>query len=260
MTRSPKCPVIKCENVMKEYVKMFIKCEKHKAQKKKECNNNNIRNQRIGGRQQQPSVNQMIRRYMRLHGVRGGNRVGRGRFSPSSVVLTNNVDLLHQKPTFSVHISAFKSFFDSFIQGFKSVQGKPVRIIKDGKMYDLKENFNAYITCDKLNEGVDGKFLEDLKSTVKNMENNDVVHSLKNLFHSMKEVTLAMGSRCSGIDHMLDYIFEYLIKSKDSIRLTIDFDKIKKKAFKMLEMHVFDIAGKTIGKIFGQLKYFSSKF
>jgi len=72
----------------------------------------------------------------------------------------------------------------------------------------------------------------------------------------MQKIVLAVGNRCAGIDHMLDYVYEYLIKSKRNIEFTLDFERIKNKAYEQLDMNSFSDAGFTIGYIFGQFKLF----
>ncbi len=149
---------------------------------------------------------------------------------------------------------------NKFIKGFKNVECSAVRIIKDGRIFSIQENFNSYITCLKLSEGIDGKYLEDLKLVVKNINQKSLPSSLKNVYHTLQDIVLAIGNRCVGIDHMLDYVYEFIIKACNNIEFTFDFEKLKNKAYRKLDKHVFNQAGRQLGLIFGQLKKFSSSF
>ena len=252
---NPKCSKkkMKCGNVLKMYIKMYLKCQKHK--KKKKCKLNKRSHTNSGFPDLSVLIPSSIKEYLKLHGIKNNNPV----IPNTNLVLTNNADLLHQTPKNYVHISAFKEFFDYFVKGFNKVEGKEVRVIKDGKIYSIRENFNAYFTCTNLNEGIDAKYLDDLKYSIKNLNHRDVILTLKNVFHSLQEIVLAIGTRCQGIEHFLDHVYEYLIKSQNC-EFTIDFDIIKSREYKQLDKNVFSQAGKTLGYIFGQLKNFSSNF
>jgi len=166
---------------------------------------------------------------------------------------SNQLISSHSNKQQLIKISTLKLFFQFLIKGFKSVKTNSFDINRKGKQYSISENLNAYFKCLNTEESINEDYLDELKTSISELNPSDFKNSLKNIIRVLRRIVIAIGERCTGIEDIIDFIDEFIIKAKN-IRFPYNIDESKIKALEMINKNAFEIGGLVLGQIFGEIK------
>ena len=179
----------------------------------------------------------------------------------SRIVVASDLNNIRKKRViYKIRVGAVKDFFNGIFKGFKFINSKGTKIIKNGKIYLVKENYNGYFICPNLRKGIHYDAMLNLKLNFKNFDYSNYNNSANYLMKLLRDLVIAVGKSCTGINDLLEIIESHILKmrkttEKDREKL-IALETFKNQANNELDILSFESAGFNIGKILGYSKLF----
>jgi hypothetical protein len=175
--------------------------------------------------------------------------------SPQTQKLSNEFDKFMKSHDNSkkIELNFLKSFFENFIKGYQSVP-KERKIKKWGKIIKIVENFQASFKCKekRLTNLISLDFIPALNFAINNLTYENLASGIKRTTAQLNKLIFSIGSRCEGIDVILNMItkdFHSIKVSNQSKKIL--FSKARHVVVNSLKNFSFLKAGYDMGIIYG---------
>jgi len=179
----------------------------------------------------------------------------------SRIIVASDLNNLRKKRIiYKIRIGTIRDFFNGIFKGFKSFNNKGTKVIKNGKIYNVIENYRGYFICQNLRKGIDYDAMLNLKLNLKNFDYSNYENSVNYIMKLLRDLVCSLGNACTGINDLLEIIESKILKMRkirdnDRVEL-VEVERLKNSVNEELEKLAFENAGLFLGKILGYTKLF----
>jgi hypothetical protein len=225
------------------------------------CKDNNLKNKqkllKIKSKLNKRSKNSNRKNLINPHNE--NNKKNKKKFS--QIILNKNLcNINNHKIKYLIRIETLKNFFNGIFDGFKSIIPNEKKIIKDGKLFILKEIINGYFMCKNLKKGIKYSELISLKFNLKIFDYRNYRNSAQLLLKLLRRIVGIIGNNCEGLYDIMEFIYSNVIKMRKiqdkDIKKLIIIESFKNKAIEEIKKSSYENAGLYIGRILGYSKLF----